>query len=232
MKHKLLHALLFLAASLGNAFAQADAGKNVGDILKETEKVDISANDVSIIMWIPFEYWELSLVNNPRITDSQKEDILKMMRDYTAVLVVDAKKGGSDIFTFTSIENISKNSTLTLPSGQKLTPLSEDDLAPDTAMLMAMLKPIFKSTLGKMGENAAFLLFSNKDKDGKKLLDSRSTGKLVLKEKEHTASWRLPLGSLLSPKTCPTCGETLPGNYDFCPYDGTKLKEVPVKPSS
>jgi hypothetical protein len=68
--------------------------------------------------WIPNQYWEESLKNNPRVTDAQKEDLRKALQDYTVVCVVDAKKGGLAVFNFTSAEDVIKTAKLTDSDGQ------------------------------------------------------------------------------------------------------------------
>jgi len=37
-------------------------------------------------------------------------------------------------------------------------------------------------------------------------------------------TWRLPLGALLTRKTCPVDGEKLSGAWKFCPWHGKTLE--------
>ncbi len=227
MKAKLFLAIAFLAPSLANLHAQSDAEKAVA-VIKETEKFDNSTDNVSAVIWMPIEYWKLAVSGNPRITDDTKQDMVKTMQDYLVFAVIDVKKGGLAIFTPTDPDIIRNSATLTLPSGKKITPVGDDDLSPGAQNLIAMFKPVMGNLLGKMGQGITFLVFSNKDENGKKLVDSLDKGKMTISENGHTFTWRLPLGSLMPLKVCPECGEEFPGNYDFCPYDGTKLKEAPM----
>jgi hypothetical protein len=95
-----------------------------------------------------------------------------------------------------------------------------------------LMKPIFANMMGQFGQNTIFVVFPGKGSDGDKLIDPYKEGQLSFVENGHSFSWRLPLGSLRPDETCPKCGEVLPGNYKFCPYDGTKLESVPVPASS
>jgi hypothetical protein len=95
-----------------------------------------------------------------------------------------------------------------------------------------VMKPVFANMMGQFGQNTIFVVFPGKGADGDQLIDPYKEGQLSFVENGHSFSWRLPLGSLLPDETCPKCGEVLPGNYKFCPYDGTKLEPVPVPASS
>jgi hypothetical protein len=218
----LLLSAMLLAPDLRALHAQ-DPKTDVTGIIKETQKLD-TTDGVSIIWWIPNDYWQRSLANNHRLTPSQVDDFMKTLEGYTVMLVIDARKGPMATFTYPTPEVLRKNTKLILPSGDILSPLSDDELTPAAKNLFSMVKPLLGSMLGQFGQNAEFMFFNNKDKDGKPLLDPTGTGKLVVNSNGHSATWRLPLGSLLAEKTCPVCGEKLPGNYMFCPYDGTKLK--------
>lgn len=89
-----------------------------------------------------------------------------------------------------------------------------------------MMKPLFANMLGPMGQNMVFFLFPSNNKEGQKIADSKKEGSFSVEMGEREFRWRLPLGSLLPPKICPTCGEKLSGAYKFCPWDGTKLPEA------
>ena len=81
------------------------------------------------------------------------------------------------------------------------------------------LEPCFQRTVQAdcRGESTVLFLVSDRQ---------RPAG---LGRREHVENI---LGSLLPDETCPKCGEVLPGNYKFCPYDGTRLESVPVPASS
>ncbi|MEY2530331.1 MAG: hypothetical protein QOI96_416, partial [Verrucomicrobiota bacterium] len=64
------------------------------------------------------------------------------------------------------------------------------------------------------------------NKNGSRLIDPMKPGSFTVKLNNEEFRWRLPLGSLLPAKLCPKCNDTFPGNYTFCPYDGTPLKSA------
>jgi hypothetical protein len=217
-----LFCLLLIIVGLQPALAE-DTQK-VTSLIKETQKLTTDVDTLVLAWWIPNQYWEESLKNNPRITDAQKEDLRNALQDYTVVCVVDAKKGGLAVFNFTPAEDIIKTAKLTDPDGETLTPLADSDLTPAAQNHLSMMKPVFANLLGKLGQNSVFVVFPSKDSNGKMVADPLGEGRLSFVENGHSFSWRLPLASLLPEKICPKCQEHLPGSYHFCPYDGAKLE--------
>jgi hypothetical protein len=223
--------LLLVMASVPPALA-ADSGSKLSALVKETQKIHSDADTFRLAWWIPYQYWEENFKNNPRMTDAQKQDFLNTLRDYTVMAVVDAKKGGLAVFTYVAADEILKTAKLTVPDGTTFSALLESDLSPGARNLISMMKPFFANILGQFGQNTVFVVFPAKGADGDKLIDPYQEGHFSFVENGHSFSWRLPLGSLLPDETCPKCGEVLPGNYKFCPYDGTKLESVAVPEKS
>ena len=88
----------------------------------------------------------------------------------------------------------------------------------------ALLKPMLSNMLGPMGKNFNFYVFPGMTKDKKLIANAKAESNFTVQNGEEAFKWRLPLGSLLPPKTCAKCGEKLNGAFKFCPYDGTPLK--------
>lgn len=220
-----LFCLLLAIASVLPASA-AESTSKISAIIKETQKTHNDADTFVLAWWIPYQFWEESFRDNPRITDAQKQDFLKTLQDYTVMAVVDAKKGGLAVFSYVAAEEVLKTAKLTVSDGTTFSALSETDLAPGARNLISIMKPVFANLMGQFGQNVLFVVFPAKGADGDKLIDPYKEGQLSFVENGHSFSWRLPLGSLLPAETCPKCGEVLPGNYKFCPYDGTKLEPV------
>jgi hypothetical protein len=149
---------------------------------------------------------------------------VETMGHYTVFLVVDAKKGGLALFSYTPADEIRRTTTLVSPAGDTFLPLEEDALSPGVRNLVSMSNPLFANMFGSLGKNIYCIVFPGKDKSGATVVDPLGKGKVTIIVNSHSFSWRLPLGSLLPPRTCPNCGEHFPGNYEFCPFDGTKLK--------
>jgi hypothetical protein len=215
--------LLLLGITLRPALA--DDSQKIASLVKETQKLVTDANTLAVALWIPSDLFAEVLKNNTRITDDTKKDLLKTEQDYVVIGLVDAKKGGQAGLSFTSQDDVLKTAKLTAPGGQTLAPLTDASLPPTVQSLVGTMKPMFAGMMGRLGQNLLLIVFPNKDSGGKKVADPLGEGRLTFVENEHSFSWRLPLASLLPEKVCPECGEHLPGNYKYCPYDGTKLPD-------
>lgn len=220
----LVFAFLFLVTAALPLSRAGDNQSSLTAMIKETQRIDNSKEGLTLVWWIPVDYWKMSLASTKNLSQKQIDEMMKVLSDYTVVMVIEGKKGGKDLLDYEPLETVRKNTVVTLPSGEKLSPLEDKELNPDARSFFAVMRPALANMMGKLGENANFLVFANKDKDGKVLLDPRGTGKLTVQAGTFEASWRLPLGSVLDPKTCPACKESFPGNYSFCPFDGTGLK--------
>ena len=216
--------LCFLLVVIGVLPAVADDSQQIASLVKETQKVQADAGALAVALWIPVQMFQDVLKSDPKVTDDAKKDLLRTAQDYVLIAVVDAKKGQSGL-SFTPADDILKSAKLTAPDGQTVTPLAEANLNPAAQNLAGVVRPLFAGMMGRLGQNFELLVFPGADTAGKKVADPMGEGRVTLAENEHSFSWRLPLASLLPEKICPKCGEHLPGNYKYCPYDGTKLSD-------
>jgi hypothetical protein len=216
-------ALLLMRSLLARELEQSsDAGIS---ILDETTKRLNTADNFCTVQWLPTEYWRREPELNLRETPDTIQALVETIGRYTVFLVLDAKKAPLGVFDYTPAERLRSTATMVSPSGDMFTPLDEDALVPGARNLFSVWKPLFSNMFGSMGKHFEFLIFPGKDKSGAKVVDPLGMGTLTINVNSHSFAWRLPLGSLLPQKSCPTCGQTFPGNYEFCPYDGTKLAE-------
>ncbi|MBI4824671.1 MAG: hypothetical protein HY805_10665 [Nitrospirae bacterium] len=213
-------AVLLLFGFIAETLAQET---DINEILRETQKMSQSADDVTMVWWIPGEFWRLSLSADPSTTEAQIEEFINIVSPYTIVVVVDGKMGPLGGVTYTPEADIRTSVKLKDSQGVVYKSLEEGSVGADIKNLLSMMKPIFVNMLGPMGENMHFLLFPAKNKAGMQIANASQEGTFSISLGKREFKWRLPLGSLLSPKTCPKCGEKLSGAYKFCPYDGTRL---------
>ena len=157
---------------------------------------------------------------------AQAEEFIKILRPYTVIVVVDGKIGAFGGVTYTPEAAIRDSIQIKDSKGDRYRPFSEGAFDADAKSLLSMMKPLFANMLGPMGQNMVFFLFPSNNKEGQKIADAKKEGSFSVEMGEREFRWRLPLGSLLPPKICPTCGEKLSGAYKFCPWDGTKLPEA------
>lgn len=195
-------------------------------VIAETQKMSDKVDEMTLVWWIPEEFWRISFAQDPTVTEAQVEEFVKVLRPYTLILVVDGKIGAFGGVTYESEATIQAGIKVKDSEGTRYRPISRDEIDADTKNFLSMMGPVLVNMLGSMGQNMHFFLFPAKNKKGQNIADAKKEGSFSVELGEREFRWRLPLGSLLPPKICPTCGEKLSGAYKFCPWDGTKLPEA------
>jgi hypothetical protein len=208
------------------AMAQ-DFKPKMEDILKDTQKIVNDDGGMTIVWWVPLEFWQASFERNPNVTKIQAAKFLDVLRPYTVVVVMESKIGPLGGMTFKPESEIRRRLTILDGTGKSYSPLDEDSIDADARNFVTMMKPVLGSSMGSFGKNCNFYIFPARDKNGGNIVDPKSEGlfKVALDPQEY--AFRLPLGSLLPPHKCPKCGENLNGAYKFCPFDGTALTKQP-----
>ena len=198
---------------------------DLNSLTQETQKISQKADEMTLIWWIPEEFWQVSFTQDPTATEAQSEEFIKILQPYTLIAVVDGKVGAFGGVTYISEADIRANIKIRDSQGAYYMPFNEDEVDADVKNLLSMIKPVIANMLGPLGQNMHFLLFPAKNKNGQNIAEAKKEGVFSVKVGERKFRWRLPLGSLLPPKICPKCGEKLSGAYKYCPYDGTPLKQ-------
>lgn len=226
-------ALLFLLAlsllATPGLRAAEPAQADLPTLIKETQKMSQRNHKMTLVWWIPEDFWRISLANSGTTTAEQQENILAILRPHLLVGVVDGTIGPMGGMTYRSEEETRKLLTVIDRTGREYRPTPDDQVSGDMRNLLGMMKPMLANMLGPMGENFRFYVFPAKDGSGKPLADAKSEGKLGVRLGEESFEWRLPLGSLLPAKMCPQDKEMLNGAWTYCPWHGARLVEAPPK---
>jgi len=199
--------------------------QHLSAIIRDTQKQGNRAGRMTLVWWMPTEFWRTAAVANGTLTAAQIDEMTNAVRDIIVFAIIDGKVGGLGQATFVQSEELRKNLALLDSDGRPISLLPEDKQPIATKNLLAMMKPVLTNMLGEFGKNVTFFVFEGKNAKGAQRVDPLKPGGLTVKLNSEEYRWRLPLGSLLPPKTCPKCNETFPGNYAFCPFDATPLKE-------
>jgi hypothetical protein len=211
----------------GQAHAQERIDQRA--LVRDTQITSENPNELTMVWWLPEQFWQATL--RDRLPANHVEEVLKVVRRYTMIAVVDGRIGPLGGMSFIPEEAVRTNVTLKDAAGVNYAPLGESSIDPDMKNLVQAMKPVVANMLGPIGQNTHFVLFPSKSADGRLVADPTSKGTLWVIVGGKEFRYRLPLGSLLSPKYDPGTGETFPGNYNFNPFTGTKLgTESPNKP--
>lgn len=218
---KFLFVLLFCSMLV----SQNEFVVNINDLTTETQKsLDKGdANEMSLIWWIPVEFWVESFKKDPNMTDTQINEFGAILEKYNMFVIVDGQVGSFGGVTYTPKELIEDG--LFLKNNETIiSPLNLDDIDPDAKNFISMLKPLLANMLGAMGKNMNFYIFDGINiENSKRYFDPNIQGILELNILKNKVVWELPLSSLLEPTICSECNKKINGKYLFCPWDGTKF---------
>ena len=202
-----------------------NAKTKLNDLIRETQKQGARAGRITLVWWAPPEFWRAAMAASGTVPADKIEQAVGSISDVNVFIVVDGKVGAFGSMAFDPQADIEKHLSIPDSAGKPMAAIPEAKQPGPTKSMLAIMKPIFSNMLGEFGKNCSFLVFEGKNKDGTRRVDPTKTGMLTAKLGEEEFRWRLPLGSLLTAKICPKCSETLPGNYAFCPFDATPLRD-------
>ena len=215
-------ALLFLA-SMSSSFAK-DRKVDINFLIQETQKLEQLPDEMTLIWWIPEDFWRVSFEQNPNITEAQIEEFLRVIRAYVVVVIVNGNIGSMGGVTYTPESTIRNSIVLIDSQMNRYRPLHIEAVDADMKNFLLMMKPVLANMLGPMGQNMHFYLFPPKNKAGQRIADPKKEGTFAVRFDKKEFRWRLPLGSLMAPKICPIDGEKLSGAWKYCPWHGVELK--------
>ena len=225
-----IHVLLTLLLLCSGETVLAQANQvDLNALTAETQKMHPDANRMTLVWWVPGDFWQATLAQDPTIMKAQAEQFINTLSPYSLLVVVDGKIEASGKILYKSEKTIRDSIQLIDSQGTIYHPLSNEKIDADTKNLLSIMKPVLSNMMGQMGANLNFIIFPSKSKTGEKIIEPRREGSFSVKLAESEFVWRLPLGSLLPAKICPVDGERLNGAWKFCPWHGDKLISKPTK---
>jgi hypothetical protein len=210
------------AMAVGLLFAGAAGAVDLQELVRETQQTRDVENKITFVWWIPQEYWELSLASNPNMGAKEKADFLGALQAYQIVAVAYVKTSLAG-FTEISPETDLLTHIHFSSGGKQLDPVPEDKIVPGARAILAALKPLLSGMIGQLGQGMHFIVYPGQD-GANRLVDPNKPGDFQYSVFDQDFKWRLPLASLLPRKVDPKSNEDFPGNYDYNPYTGNKLK--------
>ncbi|MGV3725051.1 MAG: hypothetical protein ACO1SX_29475 [Actinomycetota bacterium] len=198
-------------------------GLDLNALISDTQKQSTDPGRMTLVWWFPEEFWRTALRDNKEVTPEQVEEFVDVMRPYTLMVVADGLVQDDGRINYTPEAQLRASLRMRGFDGVNQPPIAAAKIGEGPQIVVDVIKPILTNMLGPMGENMRFFFFPGAGKDGKRLADTRSSGQLSLCIGPREYRWRLPLGSIIPPKQCPTCTEFYSGAFKFCPLDGVKL---------
>jgi len=195
---------------------------NINDLLSETQQHGPDPSRVTMVWWMPEEFWRISFEQAP-MASGPLEETLNLLRPYVVFAVVDGTLGPFGGAAFRDPKTLRDLVVLVDKTGTRHVPLPEDQLAADIRMMASMLKPAFATLVGEMGQNMEIFFFAATASDGTRIADASSEGRFTLELGDLRFDWRTPLASVLPRKICPVDERELNGAWTFCPWHGERL---------
>ena len=216
--------ILILGLALLTQGLKAQEKKYVPNLTHLIEQTQLSSEDnnkMSLLWWIPKEFWYAALADDPTFTPAGIKEFEDIFKHFTVLMVVDGVIGKFGNVSYTYAQKIHENIEIYDEKFNVYQPLKEKEIPSDLKEMFAIWQPMFASMLGTMGENINYYVFQNNYNT--EVMDASGTAQYKIKMMGEDYRFRLPLGVLFPPKTCGKCGEEFMGSYKFCPYDGSKM---------
>jgi len=231
MKH-LIRIVCVLIACGGVAVAaerKAPQDINSVDLTTETQQLSNENRVLDMVWWIPAEFWEAVLLQDPSVTAAQAEDMLRVMRPYFLIVVVQADISPFGSFNFIEEPRIKRGLDVTYvdASGERSSLSVLPTTNNDFELLLQQLGPVLANAMGNLGQNFNFYAFSATDSDGKRVASPYDTGTINVRLNAREGSpsvfaFEAPLNSLFVPRICPN-GKPAHISWNYCPWDGSRL---------
>jgi hypothetical protein len=218
------------AALLAAGPAMADFKPDPNALVKDLEMTNHADDRLTIVLWLPTEFWRSSLENAGKLAPKEIERFVKELDPYVVVAVADGTSGIAGSVTFADPDVLKSSMTIEDARGNLLSALPDNDVSPGVRNLVQIMRPMFGNMLGSLGSHLAVVVFKGADKAGHRTVEPTRDGKFVVHVGTLTLQYRLPLASLLPPAIDPGTGESFPGNYHFNPFTGGKLAPAPADP--
>jgi hypothetical protein len=193
-------------------------------LINETQLSSPSSDKVDLVWWIPDEFWIESFKSDPTMTEEQKQEWISMLSDYSIFIVLSGDVGSFGQVSYKSEELIHKNVSLKDRYNKRYYPLSLNEINSETKYLLEICHQVLGSTIGDMGKNMNWVIFTNQNHKEESLLDPYIPGEFIVSLYNEDYKFRCPLGSLIPAKSCPIDNEKLNGAWEYCPWHGKELR--------
>jgi hypothetical protein len=213
--------LIYLTAitSVHGQFSHVDIEEFVG----QTQRTLPDTDKLSLIWWIPVEYWKIVLESDASVRQEEKEEMYRILSQYEIIAIADGILGPFGNPRFATENELIKSLRVTC-EGKTYKPIMDVQTEhKEMGYLLNVLKPVISNMIGAVGEGMHFFVFKAHDERGKRIFDPTGENDFVVSYDEEDVLVKLPLSSLLEKIPCPEDGEMLSGDFLYCPYHGNKL---------
>ena len=222
-------ALCLLTATLGAAEKRAATDVDSGLLTQELQRTS-NEEGIQVAWWMPAEFWAVALGNEKSLTPAQTEEVMKILRQYSFIAVVDGNVGGATV-DFMDREAVAKSLTVEVvdAAGKTRKVVPVEPVPDDVKPLLSVLVAAMGAAMGNLGRNLHFFVFQDQVEDVR-LFSPFDAGAVVVKlsgrdkRPDISLSIERPIDSLLVPRLCAN-GKPAHVSWSYCPWDGKKLSQ-------
>lgn len=223
--------VIFVSVVLSAAERKQPDQVDTNKLLKEIATASIDKENISVVEWMPREFWEVVLAKDPTTDQHSIDQVMQTLGSNAIVAIVQADVGMFGTYTYYPRYKVEGNTRMyyvdALSMRHDLVPIDPPNA--DFAMMLEVFKPIFKSALGSLGENLHLFVVADTAEDGHRIMDPYVEGQMVF-ELGVTGGGQIsleisaPLDALYIPRKCPN-GRDAHVSWKYCPWTGEKLPD-------
>jgi hypothetical protein len=203
---------------------QVETDVSLTELIREIQQWNKRDNKMSLVWWIPNEYWRIALKDNTQVPQETISQIENVFEDYVIIWACDLTINFDGTMNYTTAEEINKSISIFDNNNKKYLPLMKNQISGEAFSIAENIKPFFSQALGQMGRGIHYYLFKVADQNGKNLIDAKLQGQFKVSHSNSDFLWTLPLSTLMPPKFCPVDKEKMKGTWSYCPVHGQKLE--------
>ncbi|GAH37683.1 unnamed protein product, partial [marine sediment metagenome] len=147
-------AVLCLLTSAGLALEKRPIDKvDTDELIKNTQtKVPSGHRHVSIIWWIPPEFWEATFAKDQNTSEAGKKRMIAALKPYSLLAVLQADISDFGVFTFYDKEEVETGLKIRFrpADGEPYQITPSKNASPDVKMLLSVIKPILTAAMGNL----------------------------------------------------------------------------------
>jgi len=197
---------------------------DIREFVHETQQLVSTAQQMTMVWWIPAEFWDLSMASNPNVTPQIAQQVREAFHDYQVFALLHGNVGLQGLTDTAPRADLLANSRLQV--GDKvIAPLAADQVPSGVQAILGAMRPLLSGMLGKLGQSMELVVYPAAA-GGQRLNDPKANGAFQFVLYDQTFRWRTPLASLLPKKVDPKSKEEFPGNYLYNPYTGDRLSTM------
>lgn len=221
-----------LFAACAVALEPKDLAKvSIDGLAEETQKSAEPTDGMNLVWYIPIEFWDVTLRQDPTIDEASRADMIGSLEEIFILGMVRADISNFGAFSFHDENEVLKHLTVTFidKEGMKRALQPAEKVDPDVRMLLNMMRPMFTGAMGPMGESFHMIVYNDRDEAGNRIVSPLRDGTLRVnlqtlgKEAGGTINFEFPLDSLYEPRICTNCAEPAHIRWNWCPFCGTEL---------